>query len=158
MDIAFRTESGKFNYRACAVIIHEDKILAMHDERSPYYYLPGGRVQFGETAESAVLRELREELQIDAEILRPLWMNQSFFTEDVSQETFHEICIYFLIDISETDILSKGSKFILYEDNHFHEFHWLAFGQLQDEYLYPAFIKENVSRLPEEFTLRSEWE
>ena len=38
------------------MIISDGKILAMHDERSPYYYLPGGRVEMGETAESAVIR------------------------------------------------------------------------------------------------------
>ena len=57
MDITFKTEQGRFNYRVCGMIIHGGKILAMHDQRSPYYYLPGGRVQLGETVEEAVLRE-----------------------------------------------------------------------------------------------------
>lgn len=113
MDITFNTEQGRFNYRVCGMIIHEGKILAMHDQRSPYYYLPGGRVQLGETVEEAVLREIREELEIDAKIVRPLWFNQGFFTEDVTGEQFHEICIYFLMDISHTDLLSKGEQFVL---------------------------------------------
>ncbi len=41
MDITFRVENQTFNYRACAMMIYNGKILAMHDERSPYYYLPG---------------------------------------------------------------------------------------------------------------------
>ena len=40
MDISFEAGSGKFNYRVCAVIIKDKKILAMTDERSIYYYLP----------------------------------------------------------------------------------------------------------------------
>ena len=48
MDITYISEHKKFNYRVCAVIISNNKILAMHDERSPYFYLPGGRVQLGE--------------------------------------------------------------------------------------------------------------
>ena len=48
MDISFKTDNEKFNYRVGAMIIADDKILAMHDERSPYYYLPGGRVAMGE--------------------------------------------------------------------------------------------------------------
>lgn len=50
MDISFNQENQKFNYRVCAMIISGNRILAMHDERSPYFYLPGGRVKIGETA------------------------------------------------------------------------------------------------------------
>ena len=64
MDITFKTDSGIFNYRVCAMILHDGKILAMQDDRSPYYYLPGGRVAMGESAEDAVLREVQEELGI----------------------------------------------------------------------------------------------
>ena len=85
MDITFETEAGRFNYRVCAVLLDRGRILAMHDERSPYFYLPGGRVRMGERAEDAVLREVREELGIEARILRPLWLSQSFFTEDVAR-------------------------------------------------------------------------
>ena len=46
MDISFKIGNEKFNYRVCAMIISDGKILAMHDERSPYYYLPGGRSLF----------------------------------------------------------------------------------------------------------------
>ena len=47
MDISFKVNNEKFNYRVCAMIISDNKILAMHDERSPYFYLPGGRVELG---------------------------------------------------------------------------------------------------------------
>lgn len=78
MDITFKTPEGRFNYRACAVIVHDERLLVMKDNRSPYFYLPGGRVLLHETAESAVLREVREELGVEAVIIRPLWMVQSF--------------------------------------------------------------------------------
>lgn len=81
MDISFKCENQKFNYRVCAIIVSENKILAMHDERSPYFYLPGGRVALGETAEQAVVREIREELSVTPKISRALWLNQAFFTE-----------------------------------------------------------------------------
>ena len=85
VDISFNVDGGKFNYRVCAVIISDDRLLAMHDDRSPYYYLPGGRVALGERAEDAVIRDVREELGVTPEIFRPLWLNQAFFTEDVDK-------------------------------------------------------------------------
>jgi ADP-ribose pyrophosphatase YjhB (NUDIX family) len=158
MDISFMFENDKFNYRVCAVIIHEGKILAMHDDRSPYYYLPGGRVAIGETAEKAVVREVQEELGVTSKIVRPLWLNQAFFTEDVDNLHFHELCIYFLIDITDTDLLARGKQFSLNEGGRTHTFEWLEFERLKDEYFYPLFLKKEIFNLPSVFTLHTETE
>ena len=158
MDISFKVENEKFNYRVCAVIISENSILAMHDERSPYFYLPGGRVKMGETAEQAVMREVWEELGVTPKINRPLWLNQAFFTEDVDGLRYHELCLYFLMDISDTDLAQRGSVFTLTEGKHTHTFEWLAFDRLKDEYFYPVFLKKEIYNLPSEFTLRAEIE
>lgn len=158
MDITYQTDQGKFNYRVCALMLSNGKILAMHDERSPYFYLPGGRVQLGETAEHAVIREIQEELGITPEIDRALWLNQSFFVEDVDRTQYHELCIYFLMDISQTDLLSKGDTFTLQEGPHTHTFEWLEFSQLKNEYFYPLFLKEAIFHLPDSFTIRTEVE
>ncbi len=140
------------------MIISDGKILAMQDERSPYYYLPGGRVMLGETAESAVIREVREELGVTSTIIRPLWFNQAFFTEDVDHMQYHELCIYFLMDITDTDLLSRGNKFKAREGQRTHTFEWLPFERLQDEYFYPLFLKTEIFNLPKEFTIRTEIE
>ena len=158
MDISFKNGNEKFNYRVCAIIINEGKILAMKDGNSPYYYLPGGRVKIGETAEYAVLRECKEELNAEPEIIRPLWLNQAFFTEDVSRIRFHELCLYFLMDISKTDIISRGDKFVLSENGSKHSFEWLLFENLENEYFYPTFLKKDIYNLPELFTVRTEIE
>ena len=158
MDISYLTPAGKFNYRVCAMILSDGKILAMQDQRSPYYYLPGGRVAVGETAEQAVLREVEEELHIRAKIIRPLWLNQAFFTEDVDDLRYHELCIYFLIDVSETNLLARGERFQSHEGRRTHTFQWLPFAQLEKEYFYPIFLKKDIFRLPNTFTLRTERE
>lgn len=158
MDISFLTGTQKFNYRVCAMILHENKILAMRDERSPYYYLPGGRVKMGETAEQAVIREVEEDLNIKAKILRPLWLNQAFFTEDVDKLNYHELCVYFLMDISDTNLLQRSERFTLQEHQHIHAFEWLAFERLDREYFYPLFLKKSIFSLPEHFEIRTELE
>lgn len=158
MDISFKVDREKFNYRVCAVIIHNGKILAMKDERSPYYYLPGGRVKMGETAEDAIVREVREELGIAAKIARPLWLNQAFFTEDVDHLRYHELCLYFLIDFADTDLLSRGERFKGEEAHHSQIFEWLAFDKLKDAHFYPQFLKREIFHLPDTLTLRAEFE
>lgn len=158
MDISFVSGNDKFNYRVCAMIISEGKILAMHDDRSPYYYLPGGRVAMGETAEDAIIREVQEELGVILKIVRPLWLNQAFFSEDVDNLNYHELCIYFLMDIADTDLLTRGKKFTSNEGSRTHNFEWLEFKRLKDEYFYPLFLKKDIFNLPNTFTIRTEIE
>lgn len=112
----------------------------------------------GETAEQAVVREVQEELGVTPKIIRPLWLNQAFFTKDVDNLRYHELCIYFLMDISGTNLLEKGSTFTLTEGKHIHTFEWLEFDRLKNEYFYPTFLKKKIYNLPDAFTIRTEVE
>lgn len=160
MDITFRTGEGRFNYRECAVVVHDGRLLAMRDGVSPYFYLPGGRVKLHEAAEDALRREMREELGVEGKTVRPLWLNESFFTEDVTGERFHELCLYWLVDVSETGLLSLGDTFSRRDDNNgrINAFEWLPFGRVKSEYLYPLFIKREIDRLPDTLTLITNYE
>ena len=112
----------------------------------------------GETAEQAVIREVQEELHVTLKITRPLWLNQAFFTEDVDGVRYHELCIYFLMDITDTDLQEKGNSFTLTEGKHIHTFEWLEFDRLKDEYFYPIFLKKEIFNLPDAFTICTESE
>lgn len=55
-----------------AAIFRAEKILLVRRARSPakgFYSLPGGRVEFGESLEVALLREVEEETALTIEIL-----------------------------------------------------------------------------------------
>ena len=157
MDISIGADHQRFNYRACAVILSNNKILALHGARMPYYYLLGGRVAIGETAEHAVIREVQEEIGISASILRPLWLNQAFYDGDDNIK-YHELCIYFLMDISNTDLLSRGKSFTVSEGTRVHTFEWLDFDCLDTLNFVPRFLKKDIFHLPEQFTIRTETE
>lgn len=157
MDLTFKTDEGVFNYRVCAVIKHNGKLLAMKNSFSPYYYLPGGRVKLNEGAEDAIRRELKEELGIDAKIVRPLWLVQGFFTEDTCGEKFHELCIYYLVDVSDTDLINH-KRFAGFVTKNNEIFEWLDTATIKAQYLYPLFIKDKIDDLPESFEILEEWE
>lgn len=153
MDLSFITGKSEFNYRACGVITDRGRLLAMLDSASPYYYLPGGRVRLGETAEHAVAREIEEELGVSLPIIRPLWLNQGFFHEEVQDLDFHELCVYFLMDAKCSELLRRGESFDRVENGVRHSFRWLAFDALREMNVVPHFIKEAIFALPESFTL-----
>ena len=157
VDITFKTNSGVFNYRVCAVMKHDGKLLAMKNYSSPYYYLPGGRVNMNETAEGAIIRELKEELGIEANVIRPLWLNQGFFIEDTTGEKFHELCVYYLVDVSGTDLVNQP-RFAGLNTKNKEIFEWLDTDTLNEQYLYPLFIKKRINELPEHFEVLTERE
>lgn len=150
MDIKFDTAEGIFSVRVRALVINGNKLLAMRDENAPYYYLVGGKVEVDETAEEAVLREVREELEIEAEIIRPVFFAQNFYTDDFDKKKYHEIVLYYLLDVSNTELLSRGDKFVIHEGKHTLSFEWLDIDDLKDKYFYPTFIKTEVKKLPEQ--------
>ena len=157
MDLTFRNENGVFNYRVCAVIKHNNKLLAMKNNNTPYYFLPGGRVALHETSDNAMLRELKEELGIDANIIRRLWFAQTFFIEDESKERFHELCVYYLVDVSDTELVNQ-QHFAGLETKNNEVFEWLDIGTIKEQYLYPLFIKNRINDLPEQFEMLTEYE
>lgn len=76
--------------------------------------------------------------------------------ESNSRLNYHEICIYFLMDISKTDLLAMGEAFTLNEGYHIHDYEWLEFERLENECFYPLFLKKEIFNLPEHFTIRTE--
>ncbi len=156
MDMTLKTQEGTFNYRACGLLLHEGKLLVTQTEPESHFFLPGGRVRFGERAEDAVLREIWEELGISCKIDRVLWLNQAFF--DHKGQRFHELCFYFLLDHAGTDLLRRGNEFFTWEGEKKNRFLWLSYEKLQEEYFFPLFLKKEIFSLPERFTLRTEVE
>ena len=62
------------------------------------------------------------------------------------------------MDVRETNLLEKGERFTLHEGKHTHDFEWLEFERLQEEYFYPIFIKAEIFNFPEHLMLRTEYE
>ena len=76
MDLTLKTKEGYFNHRVAGVIIKNNKILAQKNTKADNYYLPGGRVMFGESSEEALAREIKEELKINIKDYKPIWVNE----------------------------------------------------------------------------------
>ena len=146
MDISIKATAGKFNYRVAAMIVHEAHILVMQDEGILHDYLPGGRVHLHEPAETALSRELREELDIDLPPHQLTFIAESFFTIDSTR--YHEMCLYFLME-APPELLIRGDRFTRVEGNEVHHFRWVNFEELRHLSFYPIFLKERIFTLPD---------
>lgn len=80
-----------------------------HDEikNETFFRVIGGSVEFSETAEKAVRRELREELNCEIKNLRFLTVVENIFT--YKGERGHEVVFLFKGDLSNKDLYKKGA-------------------------------------------------
>ena len=69
-DLTLPAADGYVNVRVGAIIIKNEKLLMVGSQDFDYYYSVGGRIQFGESAEQAVRREVLEETGWELEIDR----------------------------------------------------------------------------------------
>ena len=63
------SQSGNPIPAASIAVFRGDKVLLVLRAQPRQWSLPGGRIEPGETAEQAALRELREEVGVEAEIV-----------------------------------------------------------------------------------------
>jgi 8-oxo-dGTP diphosphatase len=70
---------------AVGIIMRDGKVLACQRKRAARYPLkwefPGGKLELGETPEHALIRELREELAIEAIIEKEFFRQEWVYTE-----------------------------------------------------------------------------
>ena len=67
-DMTVPCGEGLINLRVGAILLRDGRFLMASNARDPYLYSVGGRVQFGETAEQAIVREAEEETGVKIDI------------------------------------------------------------------------------------------
>lgn len=133
MDIKFTVGQQRFNHRAAAVIIKDGHLLIHRNVRDDFWALPGGRIRLMESGAEAVIREIKEELGLKAEVTRFLAVQENFFTyEDVS---FHEVGFYYEVNVSD-DMTVTSEDFFGVEGAEL-IYRYVPIDQLQSVKLYP---------------------
>ena len=103
-DICVALDGGYVNVRVGAIIRKAGKLLMVANDRVDYYYSVGGRIQFGESAEDAVRREVREETGWELQVDRLGFIHEGFFTGDMGKTAgapIYEIAFYFYMQVPE---------------------------------------------------------
>ncbi|MDA1601392.1 NUDIX domain-containing protein [Bacillus cereus] len=67
--------------RAEVMILNKDhsKVLVQCDENESFYRFPGGPIEFGETAQEAIMRELMEEYDLKIDVQELAVVNEHIF-------------------------------------------------------------------------------
>lgn len=150
--ISFERNNNKFNFRVAGIVIHNERILLHTTLKDDFWNLPGGRVEFHESTDDALVREINEELNIDVQIERLLFVNEDFFEYDNMK--YHELGFYYLISFPEDqEILEKKDDFNGVEDGGRLIFRWFTFEELLEIEVYPEIIRTDIRTIYETVTI-----
>ena len=147
IDVKINCDEGKFKFRVCGILKVGNKYLTVKIGENNFYCLPGGHVELGEDTDTAILREMKEELGYEVKILKLASIVQNFFkTKD--NKVFHELGYYYIVEpvnihevnlnnytITEND---KGKLVNL-------EFKWFTLEELQNIKFLPEILKTKLN-------------
>ncbi|HEL2217740.1 TPA: NUDIX hydrolase [Streptococcus suis] len=95
MDFRTRIDNQIFGVRATALIIKDGKIFLTKDSKGRYYTI-GGAIAVNETAQDAVVREVKEELGVDSRVNQLAFVVENQFTHEGID--FHNIEFHFIVE------------------------------------------------------------
>jgi 8-oxo-dGTP pyrophosphatase MutT (NUDIX family) len=146
--IRFDQANRRFNYRVVGVAIHNDAVLLHRADHEPFWTLPGGRAEFGETTEQTITREMLEELQTDVDVDRLLWVVENFF--EYEAVSYHELALYFLMHFRPGSAPLNAEAFDGVEGDVTLRFRWfpIRHAALAALPLLPAFLPKGLTELP----------
>lgn len=144
--LRFDVGDSRFNYRSAAVIIHDDHVLIHRSEKDNFWALPGGRVEFFESSEDTIPREILEELGLDRTVVRLIWHVENFF--EYIGKKFHEVSNYFLAELTEYPEIVSEIDFSGIEEELDLIYRWVPVNKLPEYVLKPSFLVKGIQDLP----------
>jgi 8-oxo-dGTP pyrophosphatase MutT (NUDIX family) len=140
-----------FNYRVAGIALYEEHVLLHQADGYDFWFLPGGRVEFGETAAEGLMREMHEELVCTVEVKRLVWVMENFFPGS-AHEPIHEIGWYFLMNTPKLYTYPSDQPFRGIGANKKLMFQWHRCDMLEDLPLYPVALRTGLRSLPPTIT------
>jgi len=137
MVITIKEEGMRFGARAGAIIYNEDKTkVLLENQDNERYMFPGGRIDVHEDSEAAIVRELKEELNLETD-LKLKNIVEMFL--DSSKTKYHEIGFYYLSTIKENEV---KNNFKSLDGNGI--FEWISISDLENHKILAKPIKDKI--------------
>ncbi len=127
--------------RAAAIIIRDNQILLMHRRKKGYEYwvLPGGGIEEGESPEGAVVREVKEETNLDC-----TKVEFAFEVETYEGGNMHP---FFFCEVSDGEVSLGGPEAIKMSEDDWYNPEWVEVKKINELNLLPQTAKLELLKL-----------
>lgn len=119
--------------RVCGILKKNDELLFVKHikKEKEYWLLPGGGVDYGETFQSSLRREFKEEVNLDIEVKEMLFISEAIAPDN----TRHIVNMYFEVE-------QLGGELKLGEEDILKDAEYLKISDLDNHIIYPNIKKE----------------
>ena len=129
------SKSPGIEFIARGVFVRAGQVLLCQSIKHKYYYLPGGHVEFGESAAAAVAREILEELGVKARVGPLALVSEGSF---IAKRQHHEVNFVFFVEPLApwpTSLVNPKSR------EGWIAFRWIDLAAVQDLDIRPLAVK-----------------
>lgn len=136
-------QADKIRVLALALVEHDGKLLVSPGidkvRGEDFYRLPGGGVDFGETALEALKREFMEEFRAEIVQVKLLSVFENIF--EFNGDKGHEVTFIFSAKFKDESLYDQSS-FKIIDSHREGEALWVPISKLKESRLYPLVAKE----------------
>lgn len=134
-------DMARTNVRVSAIIVKDNKILLIHRKKNgeEYWVFPGGGVEDTETVQEGIIREVKEETNLD--VLKCEFAFDSYNEARKKDEPFY------FCEVSEGDPEIIGEEKDKHSPENWYQLEWIDVDKIKDIWLVPEAAKDKVINL-----------
>lgn len=145
--ISYEENDNKFNFRVSAIILDKSgkRALIHQIKNRDFWLLPGGRVEMMESTQDAIVRELKEELDIGSFETKLAFISENFF--NFMDKVYDELGFVYVVRLGDDSPLLKKEGLFEGLEGEKYLFKWYDISKIKELDFRPSFYADEIENI-----------